>query len=98
MPTCENCAHEWSYLETLKGSFNLTNSMTCPNCKQKQYATKKTINLTGFLIFIPLLITFGINFIFGPTFLAIALLLVLFMGVMALYPFIVELSSEEKPI
>jgi len=98
MPTCENCNNKWSWKQTFKKSFTLDNKMTCPYCGEKQYQTKKSNIKIGFLtpiVLLPLLIQI---FFDVPVAILFSLFPVLFIVVMLLFPFLVELSSREDYI
>ncbi len=96
MPVCHSCNQKWTWKQTVKKSFTLDTAMPCPHCSQKQYVTsrarKRSALLTmiiPFLIFIPFF--FDVNI-----FTALGLYLAAGMGIMLIYPFLVELSSQEE--
>lgn len=96
MPICNNCHHKWSWKQTVKKMFTLVPSMTCPFCKQKQYQTRRSkrkaasINM---LSLVPLLL----NLLFDiPTVLILSLFPILFLFLISINPFLIQLSNEEE--
>jgi len=96
MPTCQNCHQKWTWKQTVKKSFTLDTAMSCPHCAEKQYVTSRARKRSAlitmiipFLIFIPYF--FDINIIT-----AISIYIAAGIGIMLIYPFIVELSSQEE--
>ncbi|MGI2329181.1 TIGR04104 family putative zinc finger protein [Planococcus sp. YIM B11945] len=99
MPTCQNCGHQWSWKETFKKSFTLSNGMRCPSCGAKQYATKRSRTRMSLFTFIfsPLLILLA--FFFDLTIGTLMLIAIpLFAVVLIIYPFLYEFSNEEEPM
>lgn len=98
LPTCKNCQETWSWKQTIKLTSTLNPAIKCPYCGKTQYQTQKSkmkISLLTIFILLPLLI----NLIFNVS--AVFLLssyLILFILIMILYPFIVELSNTEEYI
>src|SRR5690625_3696951 len=98
MPTCENCNNKWSWKQTIKKTTTLNPEMTCPYCGERQYQTQKSktkIGLLTIIILWPLLIQ-ALFDISGA--ILLSLIPVLASIVFLVYPFLVELSSEEKYI
>ncbi|MFB4168241.1 TIGR04104 family putative zinc finger protein [Virgibacillus sp. JSM 102003] len=98
MPICQNCHNKWSFKQTINKSFTLDPWMTCPYCEEKQYQTKKSrmkSSLLNAIILLPLLINIFFDI---PGVFLLGLFPVVFLIVMSLYPFIVELSSREEHI
>ena len=95
MPTCQNCHNKWSWIQTFKKMFTLTleSPMKCPYCGAEQYYTrrarKRTIALTLPLAFIALLNLLSVSpYLLGGTYLVACL------SVLAINPFLIELSNE----
>jgi CXXC-20-CXXC protein len=96
MPTCQNCHEKWSWKQTFKKSFTLDTALPCPFCGEKQYLTSRARKrgalltmIIPFLIFIP--------FFFDITiFAAVSVYFAAGIGIMLIYPFVVELSNKEK--
>ena len=98
MPTCENCHNKWNWKQTIKKTFTLDPGMTCPYCGETQYQTQKSKMKSGFfntIILLPLLIN---TFLDIPGIVLLSLFPVLFVLIMSLYPFLVEISSREEDI
>lgn len=98
MPTCQKCDYTWMYSEALKKMFTISTSLICPNCNEKQYATKKTRNKSVFLVFFTIIVTFGLSFIFGASLINVGVLFILFTVYVLVYPFTLELQNEEMEI
>ncbi|WP_052651911.1 TIGR04104 family putative zinc finger protein [Planococcus massiliensis] len=95
MLVCENCKTEWTWKQTLKSSFVLTTSMTCPYCGEKQYATpksKKRTFLLNMLILLPLLLQALFEMGVWTTF---SLMIGFFILVMISMPFWMSVQNEE---
>lgn len=61
MPTCQNCGHKWSWKQTFKRSFVLSDGMTCPYCEEKQYITASARKRSTLMVFIaPVIMFFNI--------------------------------------
>ncbi|MEC5425287.1 hypothetical protein QGM71_17525 [Virgibacillus sp. C22-A2] len=96
MPTCQNCNNKWSWKQTIKKTTTLDPAMTCPYCGEEQYQTQKSkmknssLNL---IILLPLLISIFFSI---PGVILLSVFPVLFLLVMLLYPFLVEISSKEE--
>ncbi|PIC75852.1 hypothetical protein CSV74_13815 [Sporosarcina sp. P19] len=98
MPTCEKCANQWSWKQTIKKTSTLNPAMTCPYCGEKQYQTQKSRGRVGMLtpiVLLPLLIQL---FFDVPGAILLSLFPILFIFVIILYPFVVKLSSQETYI
>ncbi|WP_110113058.1 TIGR04104 family putative zinc finger protein [Bacillus sp. CGMCC 1.16541] len=98
MPTCQHCQTKWTWTQTFKKSFTLTQKMTCPYCEKAQYLTKDSRVKNSILSFIPpviLLLTtsFGL-----PLKVAFSLLIGAAGCMFILYPFMVKLSNNEEPL
>ncbi len=98
MPKCASCQQQWTWKETLKKTASLNPTLICSYCNEKQYQTQKSKTIGSvfvFIILLPLLLQaffemLGI-ILFGLYFILLGLTILS-------YPFIVELSSEEKYI
>lgn len=97
MPVCQNCQQTWSYRETLRKSFTLSMSMTCPHCGAKQYLTPESKKKSGmlslivpFIVFIPVFFDVSVLFMAG----IYIIVLILLTGML---PFLMKLSSKEEP-
>lgn len=98
MPTCQNCHNKWSWKETIKKTTTLNPEMICPYCGEKQFQTQKSkgkIAMLTPIVLLPLLIQI---FFDVPGVILFSLFPILFVLVIVLYPFFVDLSSEEKYI
>ena len=95
MPTCQKCDYTWSYTEALKKLFTISTGMTCPNCKEKQYASRKTRNKTLLFTFVVIVLSFGLAFLLKASLINVAILFVLFTIYIFTYPYILELQNEE---
>ncbi|WP_369292945.1 TIGR04104 family putative zinc finger protein [Alkalibacillus haloalkaliphilus] len=97
LPVCQQCGTEWTWWETNKASANLDTRLVCPHCHAHQYASKKTLKVTGVLtLLIPFIIIFP-SFFMDFSILGLVLhcltVIVLFFS---FYPFILKLSSTEE--
>ncbi|GAA0465553.1 hypothetical protein GCM10008935_21730 [Alkalibacillus silvisoli] len=97
MPICQQCETKWSWWETNKVSTKLDTRMVCLHCHAHQYASKKTLKVTGGLtLLIPFIIIVP-SMIFKMTLLdAIGLSLAVILSFSIVYPFILKLSSTEE--
>lgn len=96
MPTCQNCKRECSWQQTFKKMFLFNTRMKCPHCGTKQYYTKRARTRMSVLIFlIPFIIFLTLFDI--PFFLLIGIHLLFCLSIMAIFPFLIELSNEEEP-
>lgn len=97
MPTCQNCDREWSWKQTFKKMFTLGTAMECPHCGEKQYYTKRARKRSAVVTlltpFIILLNLFDIS-----PYLLVGIYLVFGLSIMGIFPFLIELSSEEEPL
>ncbi|WP_200411313.1 TIGR04104 family putative zinc finger protein [Virgibacillus salexigens] len=93
MPTCENCGEKWTWKQTIKTMFRLV----CPYCDKKQYESASSRTRGGVFMLFPVVflpinawleISVGIALIIAIIFVFITF---------GLYPFILNLSSEEEP-
>lgn len=95
MPICQNCQTEWSWKQTIKKSFTMDTAMNCSNCNHKQYPTRKTRRRFALYLLIPLLSlllpSFGVSGL-----IVIGILISGCILLMAMYPFILQLSSQEE--
>nr|CDQ32568.1 cxxc_20_cxxc protein [Virgibacillus halodenitrificans] len=90
MPVCQNCKNKWSWKQTIKKTTTLDPAMIC---HQTQRSKTKCALLTP-IILLPLLL----NIFYEPGIHVLILLFIFFLLAMSLFPFLVELSSEEKYI
>lgn len=96
MPTCQNCSKQWNWKQTIKKIIKLNPSMICPYCAVLQYRTQKSKTKTAILtpiILLPLLLNIFFDLSFAFLF---SSSLFLFIVVILLSPFLVELTSKEK--
>ena len=98
MPTCTHCQTEWTWKQTIKKSFTLSNKLACPVCGKSQYIagkSRKKIGALNMLVLLPMLL----NAITPISPLAvIALMFSLFLAVLAYMPFLTELSDKDDPL
>lgn len=96
LPACIECGEEWSYREALK--ISMKNAVvTCPNCKKKQYKTRKSTTKASMLNFLPPL-GILVGQLFSYTLLGFLIHAVGSIWlIIALTPFLIELQ-EEDPI
>ncbi len=95
MPTCENCHNKWTWKETVKKTFTLFGKMTCPYCGETQYITQKSKMKNSFptmLVLSPLLLNIFFDI---PGVILLSLFPVLFIIVLLIYPFLVEISNTD---
>lgn len=98
MPICENCNNKWNWKQTIKKTNTLNPEMICPYCGGRQYQTQKSktkIAPLTIIVLLPLLIQ---AFFDIPGAILLSSIPVLAVIVFLVYPFLVELSSEEKYI
>ena len=98
MPVCTNCNNSWSWIEVVKKSFILKNSLTCLHCGAEQYPTARTKKMTSLISFCGLTLIMGMNIFLGPSWVFFFALLLLFLIFLATYPFILKLSNKEEPL
>lgn len=70
--------------------------MTCPYCEKEQYQSNKSktnISFLGLIVLLPLLINALFNV---PVSILLGLISILFLFVLGVYPFFIELSSKEE--
>ncbi|HLS35712.1 MAG TPA: TIGR04104 family putative zinc finger protein [Bacillota bacterium] len=95
MPVCTHCQYEWTWTETMKRSFTFEIGWPCPNCKKRQYpsrrAQRRYLKYTLLIPFCILLLLTGIPKIYTLTIFIIVAIIVLL-----IYPFTLELSKEEE--
>lgn len=99
MPICQNCDHQWSFKTTFKKAFTFKRGMKCPNCKEVQYASAKSMQKSGIIGLFPapiiLISSMILDLKLGATiFIAILILTI----VSITYPHTLELSNEEEPL
>lgn len=99
MPICQNCNHQWSWSETIKKMFTLDTGMFCPSCKKKQYHTKSSQKRSALLPFLtPVIMLFSI-LLNIPTTISLALLVISFFLILAIYPLLIEFASmDDSPL
>ncbi|SDI40173.1 cxxc_20_cxxc protein [Planococcus glaciei] len=98
MPICSHCETRWTWKQTIKKTFTLSNKLECPLCGKIQYISKKSrkrISLLNLVILLPLLLNAVTSI--EPLF-NITLIFIFFMLSMVFMPFLTELSSEEEPL
>ena len=96
MPICTSCKNKWSWKQTVKKTTTLNPEMSCPYCGEKQYQSKRsktTAPFLGLIVLLPLLIQ---SFFDVPVVILLSLIPLLAVIVFILYPFLIELSSEEE--
>src|SRR5690625_2590474 len=96
MATCQNCYKNWSWKQTFKRSFTLSDEMICPFCQKKQYVTSR---IRKWSTIIPLIIVFLImtgNLFFVPSYVTVFALLGVLPLFFGIYPFFVELTNQEE--
>ncbi|MGM0899219.1 MAG: TIGR04104 family putative zinc finger protein [Bacillota bacterium] len=97
MPHCENCGTKWSWSDTLKIGFK--NNRKCPSCGERQYVVPNFSTKTYALYLLPLLTLIVLNIFFEfPLGVYIALAAPYILIVIALIPYTIKLSSEQKPL
>ena len=99
MPHCQNCAHQWSWTDTLKLSFKYFKGVKCPNCGKEQYVSIKSkqrpmlISFIGVFILVFSRPLFDLNLL---TYTLLAILLLLIVLIATLYS--IKLSNEQEPL
>lgn len=97
MPNCESCGQAWSWKTVVKKTMKLTNQAKCPYCKKTQYLIPKSRKLTAIYSYIPAFLIITLSLVLDLNgwgiFLLAAALLIMFL---ALYPFMVKLSTDEQ--
>src|SRR5690625_1653157 len=97
MPVCQHCQEQWTWKETIRQSFTLDISMTCPHCQEKQYVSKSYRAIGHLFLFSPILLFFIVLWLDISLINAIILSIILALIVFSLYPFMIKLSNEEEP-
>ncbi|WP_075618485.1 TIGR04104 family putative zinc finger protein [Paenisporosarcina indica] len=99
MPICQSCDHHWSWKTTFKKAFSFKRRMKCPNCKEVQYASTKSMRKSGIIGLFPAPIIIFSSMVLklnlGVTILVAILIL---MVITITYPNTLELSNEEEPL
>ncbi|WP_163970365.1 TIGR04104 family putative zinc finger protein [Oceanobacillus halotolerans] len=98
MPICQHCGEKWSWSQTLRRMFTTDTVLTCAYCGSKQYLTRKSRRrsiLCVFIVMFPMLLPIFTDI--SPI-ITLILLVVMYMVVVAVFPFFITLSNEEEPI
>ncbi|MFS0821841.1 TIGR04104 family putative zinc finger protein [Bacillus sp. 1P02SD] len=98
MPTCQKCNKKWSWKQTFKKSFTLTNALTCPNCGEKQYITPRTRKISTVISFIATFLGLFLNFYFDSPHVVLFIMLGFLSLIIVIYPFYLETSNKEEPL
>lgn len=98
MPICQQCNYQWSFRETWKRSFTLTNQMPCPNCQKTQFLTLQSRKRSSILTFLTISLIMLFNIFFGPTEISLVLLGAFTVIWTVTYPYMVKLSNTEEHI
>jgi len=98
MPKCQNCGQTWSWKHSFKKSSQLNSGAECPHCGVRQYITSRSRKKSGMLSFL-----IPVSFL-SPVFfdISVALNVSAIIGLaiilIALYPAMIELTSENEPM
>ncbi|PAV28509.1 hypothetical protein CIL05_16365 [Virgibacillus profundi] len=97
MPSCSHCERKWTYGDTLKRSFRM--KMVCPYCKGENYHSAKSRkkSMMTSVVLAPAIILFG-TFTDLSLLAVIPVALALGLMVLAVTPFLTELSVEEESL
>ena len=99
MPICQNCDHQWSWKTTFKKAYTFKRRMKCPNCKEVQYASAKSMQKSGIIGLFPAPIILFSSMIFDLDLGASILIAILILGIISIsYSNKLELSNEEEPL
>lgn len=98
MPICQRCGEQWTWKQTVKKTFLAAGGMNCPHCHKKQYYTSRFRKMSSFVPFIIITIIMLCNLFFGPSIVCVIALIAAIPLLIIIYPFVVELSSEEEPL
>ncbi|MFD1851172.1 TIGR04104 family putative zinc finger protein [Oceanobacillus bengalensis] len=93
MPTCKSCKNQWTWIETVR-SFR----MICPYCKKKQYVAASSRKWSSIITLLVLILVFAVN-LFLDLSIGWGILIAIGLGiiVLAIQPFVLELSNEMEP-
>ncbi|MBM0066867.1 TIGR04104 family putative zinc finger protein [Alkalicoccobacillus gibsonii] len=96
IPTCNHCGTQWAWWQTVKRSFTISPDLPCPHCEKEQFVTKRSKKRSGLLGFVTPL-SIPIVVMLQPTFIGILLFYTsLFILLVSICPFLMELSNEEE--
>src|SRR5699024_2874960 len=98
MPTCQNCGKDWRWKQTVNSSFTLDTGMKCPHCESKQYLTTKARNRSSIFPFIVPLHNLLVLFFNLSISVMLSIFVVFYLVFIGIYPFLIELSNQEKPL
>lgn len=98
MPTCQNCHRKWTWMQTFKKAFTLDDGMYCPYCEVKQYVTPRASKKAIIIPFIILTLVMTSSLFLGPSLLFLVILIAAIPLILIMYPFLVKLSNESKPM
>jgi len=94
--TCKHCYTKITYKQMLKRQFTLSDGIVCPRCGETQYYSKRTRVWSGSLtIGIITLVMLG-NLFFGPSYIAVVMLLLFLPLFLLIFPLYVELANERN--
>ena len=98
MPECQNCGKTWRWKQSFKKSTQLNSGAECPHCGIKQYITTRPRKKSGMLSFlIPIHLLFPVFFDISAA-LNFSAIIGLGIILIAHYPFMIELTSENEPM
>lgn len=96
IPICEKCHNKWTWKQTVKKTFSLYPKMTCPYCGEIQYQTMKSKGKSFFfnsIVLLPLLLNIFFDI---PGVIILSLFPILFILMMLIFPFFVEISNRDQ--
>ena len=95
MPICKKCHNKWTWKETFKKTFTLYSDIKYPYCGETQYITQKS-KLKSFLLNMIVLLPLLLNIFFDiHVVILLSLFPILFILVILIHPFYIELSNTD---
>ncbi|KGP89952.1 hypothetical protein N780_07655 [Pontibacillus chungwhensis BH030062] len=98
MPICNNCGNKWSWSTSLKMGFQFQRGVTCKFCGEKQYQTQASMWKTSLYSMIPILLLPVVILLNLSVLLSLTIFLIPQLIVIAMYPYTLELSTEQEPL
>lgn len=96
MPTCQHCHQTWSYTETLKKLFRL--AMICPYCSKQNYLSATTRRHSSMFSMLIIVVFFSLTWLSVPLTWSIIIILIGNLSMIAIYPYVAQLSKKEEPL
>lgn len=98
MPRCQQCQHNWSFMQSIRTMLTFRMKMKCPICGKTQYLSAKSRKLSSFISLPIIVVWVLLASLQVPLPVQIVYVVIAVFGIFLLMPMFYELSNEEEAL